>query len=122
MNVSTRHELQTLLDNIRIKQGTADASPLAYRVAWIALVAAPLVALTLTPLLQEIYWSVSVAILLPIFVQALYTITQYNVNKRLRPILEALLYVPVEQPEKPEQVSEKRKTASKARPTRKRRK
>lgn len=102
MNISTRHELQSLLDNIRVTQGTADGSPLAYRVAWITLVGAPLVGLSVVPRLQEIYWAVSAAVLLPCFIQALYTIIQYNVNKRLRPILEALLCVPDEQPKQAE--------------------
>jgi hypothetical protein len=107
MHVSTRHELQTLLDEIKVTQGTAEGSSLAYRVAWILLVAAPLIGLWTVPQLQGPYSGFSLIILLPFFVQSLYSIIQYNVNKRLRPILEAVLYVPEEQPKQAEQIPEK---------------
>ena len=94
MLVSTRQELQSLLDNIRVAQGTADGSPLAYQVAWIVIVLAPLIGLWVVPQLEGPYSGFSLIVLLPFFVQALYTIIQYKVNRRLRPILEALLFVP----------------------------
>jgi hypothetical protein len=98
MNVSTRRELQILLDNIRVTQGTADGSSLAYRVAWFVLVCAPVLAILLLPYLREPFSGLPILLFLPFFVQALYSIIQYNVNRRLRPILEALLFVPEEPP------------------------
>jgi hypothetical protein len=117
MLVSTRQELQSLLDNIRVAQGTADGSPLAYQVAWIVIVLAPLIGLWVVPQLEGPYSGFSLIVLLPFFVQALYTIIQYKVNRRLRPILEALLFVPEPPPKEAEQVPDKPKKASGARPT-----
>ena len=119
MNASTRHELQTLLDNIRVTQGTAEGSSLAYRVAWIGLVVTPLIGLMAIPQLREPFSALSlVIILLPFFVQSLYTIIQFNVNKRLRPIVEALLYVPEEPVKQEEQLPKKSTKSAKARPSR----
>jgi 1,4-dihydroxy-2-naphthoate octaprenyltransferase len=98
MNVSTRRELQTLLDEIKVTQGTAEGSSLAYRVAWGVLVVAPLIALWIVSQLEGPYSGFSIVVALPFFVQALYSVIKHNVNKRLRPILEALLYIPDEQP------------------------
>ncbi len=116
MNVSTRHELQTLLEKIKSTQTSPEASPLAYRVAWISLLLAPLIAGLIIPLSRNSNWAFSLIVvlwlLLWFFVQSLYTIIQHNVNKRLRPILEALLYVPQEVPIQEEQ---RPKTLSKAR-------
>ena len=117
MLVSTRQELQSLLDNISVAQGTADGSPLAYQVAWIVIVLAPLIGLWVVPQLEGPYSGFSLIVLLPFFVQALYTIIQYKVNRRLRPILEALLFVPEPPPKEAEQVPDKPKKASGARPT-----
>ena len=122
MLVSTRQELQSLLDNIRVAQGTADGSPLAYQVAWIVIVLAPLIGLWVVPQLEGPYSGFSLIVLLPFFVQALYTIIQYKVNRRLRPILEALLFVPEPPPKEAEQVPDKPKKASGTRPTPRRRK
>jgi hypothetical protein len=122
MNVSTRHDLQTLLDNIKVTQGTAEGSSLAYRVAWIELVAPPLIAVSIVPQLRGPFVGVSLVVLLPFFVQALYTIIQYKVNQRLRPILEALLYVPEELPKQAEPIATTAIKAKSARPNRHRRK
>ena len=121
MNVSTRHELQTLLDNIKVTQGTAEGSSLAYRVAWIGLVAPPLIAVSIVPQLRAPFAAASLVVLLPFFVQALYTIIQYKVNQRLRPILEALLYVPEELPKQAEPNATTAIRAKSARPNRHRR-
>ena len=115
MNVSTRRELQTLLDNIRVTQGTAEGSSLAYRVAWIVLFVAPIIGLITAPQMGAPFSGLSLAILLPFFVQSLYTIIQFNVNKRLRPIVEALLFVPEESVKQEELLPEK---STKARPSR----
>jgi hypothetical protein len=121
MNVSTRHELQTLLDKIKTTQTSPEASPLAYRVAWISLLLSPLIAGLVIPLLHDSGWVFSVIVvlwlLLWFFVQALYTIIQHNVNKRLRPILEALLYVPEELPIQEEQNPKSVNKARNAHPT-----
>jgi len=122
MNVSTRLELQTLLEKIRVTQTSPDGSPLAYRVAWIELVVLPVIAAWMISLLRETYWGIPLMILLPFFIQAFYTIIQHNVNKRLRPILEALLYVPAELPKQEaptDKTSKKARKASSIRRTRK---
>jgi hypothetical protein len=117
MNVSTRHELQTLLDNIRVTQGTAEGSSLAYRVAWIGLVGLPFLAAGVLPLIRESFWSLPIILILGFFVQALYVIIQYKVNKRLRPILEALLFVPEEPAKQEVQIAETTVKKTKARPS-----
>ena len=122
MNVSTRHELQTLLEKIRATQTSPDGSPLAYRVAWMELVVLPFIAVWIISLMRESYWGVPLMVLLPFFIQAFYTIIQHNVNKRLRPILEALLYVPEEPPKQEEQIPKTAKKAGNARPTRRKKK
>ena len=122
MNVTTRRELQTLLDNIKVRQGTAEGSSLAYRVAWIALIGAPLIGLWIIPQLRGPFSGLSVIVLLPFFVQALYSIIQYNVNKRLKPMLEALLYVPEEPLKQTEQIPGSVTKIKNARPTRRKRK
>ena len=118
MNVSTRHELQTLLDNIRVTQGTAQGSSLAYRVAWIVLFMAPIIGLITAPQMGAPFSGLTLAILLPFFVQSLYTIIQFNVNKRLRPIVEALLFVPEESVKQEEQLPKKTTKSTKARSSR----
>jgi hypothetical protein len=122
MNVSTRHELQTLLEKIRATQTSPDASPLAYRVAWVELVVLPFIAAWIIYQTRDSYWGLSLMLILPFFVQAFYTIVQHNINKRLRPMLEAILYVPEEPPKQVEQIPEIAKKARSARPTRHRRK
>jgi hypothetical protein len=122
MNVSTRHELQTLLEKIRATQTSPDGSPLAYRVAWIELVVLPFVAAWIIFLIPASYWFVPLMILLPFFIQAFYAIIQYNVNKRLRPILEAVLYVPEVPPKQDEQIPKTDKKAGNARPIRRKKK
>lgn len=122
MNVSTRLELQTLLEKIRATQTSPDGSPLAYRVAWIELVVLPFVAVWMIYLVRESYWGVPLMILLPFFIQAFYTIIQHNVNKRLRPILEALLYVPAEPPKQEVPVAKTAKKAKSVRSVRRTRK
>ena len=104
MNLSTRQELQTLLDNIRVTQGTAGGSSLAYVVAWIGLVVIPFIALWLGSEVRDPFSGPLLIVLLPFFLQALYSIIQFNVNKRLRPILEALLYVPEVIPKQESQI------------------
>ena len=121
MNVSTRHELQTLLEKIKSTQTSPGASPLAYRVAWVTLVLAPVVAGSMIPLTRDPGWVFTVVVvlwlLLAFFVQALYAIIQHNLNKRLRPILEALLYVPEIPPLQEEQTPMSVNRARNARPT-----
>ena len=122
MNVSTRLELQTLLQNIKGAQMSPEASPLAYQVAWVTLFAAPLIGIGVVPFVRSSNWGFPLTLVLWLvfwfFVQALYTIIQHKVNMRLRPILEALLYVP-EEPVKPvEQITKKPVKATKARPIR----
>jgi hypothetical protein len=122
MNVSTRLELQTLLQNIKGTQMSPEASPLAYRVAWLTLIAAPLIGLAVVPFIGSSKWSYPLSMFLLIFlgffVQALYTIIQHKINMRLRPILEALLYVPEEPAKQEEQIPRKVVKVTKARPSR----
>jgi hypothetical protein len=118
MNVSTRHELQTILDNIRVTQGTAEGSSLAYRVAWMVLVVTPLIGLIMIPRIGAPFSELSVFILLPFFVQSLYTIIQFKVNQRLRPIVEALLFMPEESVKQEEQRPKVSAKSAKTRPRR----
>lgn len=122
MNVSTRHELQTLLAKIRATQTSPDGSPLAYRVAWIELVALPVLAAWIISVTQQSYWAFFLIVLLSFFIQAFYTIVQHNVNKRLRPILEALLFIPEEPPKQEETIPKTTKKAKAVPPTRRRKK
>jgi hypothetical protein len=126
MNVSTRLELQTLLQNIKGTQMSPEASPLAYRAAWVTLIVAPLIGIGLAPFIGASNWGFPLTMFLWLFfwffVQALYTIIQHKVNMRLRPILEALLYVPEEPAKREEQISKKAVKVAKARPSRGRKK
>ena len=121
MNVSTRRELQTLLDNIRVTQGSAEGSPLAYRVAWIALVATPLLAAYASLGVRQPYAYVAYVgymVLLPIFAGSFYTIIRHKFIKLLRPILEAVLYAPEEPVKQGVQITKESVKATKARPSR----
>jgi len=103
-----------------------EASPLAYRVAWVTVVAAPLIGAGAAPFIGSSNWGYALSMFLLLFfwffVQALYTIIQHKVNMRLRPILEALLYVPEEPAKQEEPISKKAVRVTKARPTRRRKK
>jgi hypothetical protein len=122
MNVATRLELQTLLDKIRAAQGTADLGPLANQAAWLTLILTPLIGVVVSLGMRQPYSSLFFICLLALFVGSLQTIMKYKFNKLLRPILEALLYVPEDLGPEADQIPKKATKSTKARPSRGRKK
>jgi uncharacterized membrane protein YphA (DoxX/SURF4 family) len=118
MNVATRLELQSLLDNIRAAQGSPDSSPLANQAAWLTLILTPLLGVVVSLGVRPPFSAVFFVVLLSIFVGSLQTIMKYKFNKLLRPILEALLYVPEEPVKLVNQSTKKSAKTTKARPSR----
>jgi len=119
MNPSTRLQLQTQLEEIKSSQTAPESSPLAYRAAWIALIlAVPLIALWIIPPWQDRSRAWPLLVFFYFFAQSLYIIIQYKVSNRLRPILEALLYIQEEPPKQEHSGGQKPKRLRRARPTR----
>jgi spore maturation protein SpmA len=118
MNVATRLELQSLLDKIRAAQGSPDSSPLANQAAWTTLILTPLIGVVVSLGVRQPYSAVFFIVLLALFVGSLQSIIKYKFYRLLRPILEALLYVPEEPAKLVEQIAKKSVKATKARPSR----
>ena len=118
MNVATRLELQSLLDKIRAAQGSPDSSPLANQAAWTTLILTPLIGVVVSLGVRQPYSAVFFIVLLSLFVGSLQSIMKYKFNKLLRPILEALLYLPEEPVTQEEQIPKRPTKATKARPNR----
>jgi hypothetical protein len=118
MNVSTRHELQTLLDKIRTAQGPQGSNPLANQGAWVILTLSPLIGVVVSLGVRQPFASIFFICLLALFVGSLQSIIKYKFNILLRPILEALLYVPQVPVTQEEQIPKRTTKATKARTSR----
>ena len=98
MNPGTMLELQRQLQRIRSYEASTASGSVRLFSAWAGWILAVIVIAIWIPSTSDGSRFVVPAVCVLIAVRSVYSIIQYNMNKRMRPILEALLYVPQSEP------------------------
>lgn len=98
MNTGTMVELQRQLERIRSYEASFASSSLRQFSAWAGWILAVIVIAIWIPSTSDGSRFVVPTVCVLIAVRSVYSIIQYNMNKRLRPILEALLSVLLSEP------------------------